>query len=119
MAVVVKKGRPALPAVLMGRFFVVSYRRAYDDYVILLDNAQRDSFELGADITAISGQFALWGCKDLGQRAIDMARSFGAAQAIFKDGRVIALFDRKAKRPPLFDTETLNLNLPALAGSAS
>ena len=51
----------------------------------------------------------LWGIKELGDRTIDLAREFGAAQCIFNPERVVALFDRDKTQIDVFSKERENV----------
>lgn len=89
--------RIAVPEKLPGRFFVLLWDRDQEQFVLYLDNPERDSYKLGGNIPAISVIFKVRGIEALGNRAIDMAREFGKVQVIPDKDRVIPLFDRSAK----------------------
>jgi hypothetical protein len=95
-----------LPLELPGEFFVLQYDRLYERFVLIVDDEDRSSYNLHGDIPAIMGYFKRWGLEEVGNRAIDTAREFGAAQAIPSDGRVIALCNRDPQKPAIkFDDE--------------
>jgi len=110
-----------LPEVLPGAFFVLEYDRNSECFILHVDDEDETSYDLGADIPAIMHQMRRWNMFTIGCEAVDRAKEFGAAQAIPEHedkGRVIALFDRKAKRRPLRDSEEKNYgNLPSLRAS--
>jgi len=94
-----------LPPELPGDFFVLVYDNYMESYTIYIDEGDDGdvpSFALGSNPTVIARQFRLWGHHEIGLESVDRAREFGAAQAIFHNGAVIALFDRTPKVPDVF-----------------
>jgi hypothetical protein len=79
-----------------------------------VDDVRQSSYDLGSDIQGIMAYFEQWGYKKMLCDTLDLAREYGSAQGIFKDGRTIALFDRNPKAPDLFqdERETLPISLP-------
>lgn len=113
------KNRPPFPKELPGKFAVIAYNKDTGSYMLYVDDKRRSSYDLGGVIQGIMNRFEQWGHKELLCNTLDLAREFGAAQGIFKDGRTIALFDRDPKTPPLFPEEiqdTQPLHLPTLKG---
>ena len=83
--------RAPLPESLPGRFFVLGYDRDRATYILVVDDADESSYNLGHDIPTIMQQFERWGLKDIGNRAVDAAREFRLVQVIPKEDRVIRL----------------------------
>ena len=83
--------RSPLPASLPGDFFVLGYDRDRLTYILVADDADNSSYNLGREIPVIMQQFALWGLADLGNRAVDAAREFRLVQVIPHEDRVIRL----------------------------
>ena len=94
--------RAPWPASLPGEFFVLVYDRDAERFRLYVDDAEVSSYDLGNDIQTIMRYFRqmeqIHGPDshyiDLTNRAIDIAKEFGTAQAIFKDRRVLIV------RPP-------------------
>lgn len=101
------KGRAPVPATLPGQFFVLSYDREDQRYVLHVDDAEESTFDLGDDIDDVRAQFLSRGyplvhVNDL----IDRAREFGTCQYIPRAGehvedRVIQILPRAARTPVL------------------
>ena len=96
----------ALPAALPGRFFVLTWDKDAEQFLLYLDNPDRESHRLGSDVQKVMMHFRVWGLYDIGCRAIDVAREFGMAQAIPAPGalasvpglgRVIPMYDRPSQ----------------------
>lgn len=87
-----------LPDVLPGKLFALEWDRDRCVFVIHLQDADYSSFNLGGDLSVVQGHFKRWKLKDVGYRAIDIAREFGAAKASVEDGRVVAVFPRARER---------------------
>lgn len=87
-----------LPDVLPGKLFALEWSRDRHVFILHLQDADFSSFNLGGDITTVMGYFKRWKLKDVGYRAIDIAREFGAAKASIEDGRVVAVFPRSGER---------------------
>lgn len=87
-----------LPDELPGEFFLLQWDRDRETYLLLVDDEDVSSFNLGSDLPLLMAQFKRWGYEETGYRAIDVARSFGQAQAVLHDGRVIPIFDRPNER---------------------
>lgn len=106
----------ALPAALPGRFFVVEYDRDGERFRLYTDDKDKSSYLLPEDVQAVMRQFDLWGYKDIGCRAYDIAREFGACQAIPGDDRTIPLFDRRTRgmTRKLFEERPKHVTLPRL-----
>jgi hypothetical protein len=98
MSIPKPKGVAPLPERLPGAFFLLEYDRTTQRYTLRVDDDDATSYNLGSDIQAIMLRFRLWGHKDLGDRALDLAREFGAAQAIPGEDRVLALFNRTSDK---------------------
>ena len=87
-----KKGpHTPLPESLPGSFFVLGYDRDRDVYILVLDDEDESSFNLGSDVPVVMRRFEQWGLKDIGNRAIDAAREFRLVQVIPHEGRVIRI----------------------------
>jgi hypothetical protein len=80
-----------LPETLLGDFFVLGYDRDRMTYILVADDADDSSYNLGRDIPTIMEQFKRWGWADIGNRAIDAAREFRLVQVIPQEDRVIRL----------------------------
>jgi hypothetical protein len=83
------------PGRLPGEFFVIDYDRDTECFTLIVDDivdgSLPSSYNLGDDIPIAMRYFRLAGIPVIGNHAIDVAREFGAAQAILGDGRVIPL----------------------------
>ena len=99
-----KKDRPPLPKTLPGEFFVLEWEKYRGRFVLHVDDEEHSSYDLGANIRVIMRQFKLWNHETVGNRAVDMAKEFGSAQAILHDNRVIALYDR-GSTPSVWDKD--------------
>lgn len=86
---------PRLPASLPGRYFLLLYDAVRKVYTLVVDDAvnggDNSSYSLGNDVQKIMLQFRVWDHYRLGCEALDRAREFRVAQAIFADGRVRAI----------------------------
>jgi hypothetical protein len=89
-----------LPKELPGDFFLLEWNRDLQSFIIHLDDDDASSHNLGGNIQAVMMRFKLWGLKAIGNSAIDIAKEFGAAQAIPAQNRCRAVFDREAFRNP-------------------
>jgi len=87
-----------LPEKLPGEFFVLEWNRLRETFVIHVEDAQLSSYDLGGVIEKVMLRFELWGHKEIGMQAIDIARSFGAAKCLVPLQRVVPLFDRADAR---------------------
>jgi len=94
-----------LPESLPGDFFVLVYDRLMETYVLLIDDKDGSSYDLGDDIQQMMWQFRRWGHPKLGDSCIDLARTFGSVQGVFKDGRTIPLFKREADKRSVWHKE--------------
>lgn len=83
--------RVPLPTTLPGAFFVLGYDRDRDTFVLVVDDDDESSYNLGRDIPPIMQQFERWGLADIGPRAIDAAREFRLVQVIPREDRIIRL----------------------------
>lgn len=110
--------RPPLPDFLPGEFFVITWDRYAEKFILLVDDEERSSYDLGKNMNFIMRIMRRWAVEWLGSRAIDMAKEFGAAQAILGTDRVIALYERPSAGELLFKDgdEQRVFNLPALSG---
>ena len=95
-----KRGpQAALPKRLPGDFFVLGYDRDRDTYILVTDDEDESSYNLGHDIQKVMRQFEQWGLKEIGNRAIDAAREFRLVQAIPAEDRVIRLAGHNENEP--------------------
>ena len=85
-----------LPVQLPGEFFVLEWNKLRETFILHVDDAEKSSYNLGSDVQIAMMRFRVWGLEDIGNRAIDIAREFGVAQAIPKGNRVIPIFERFA-----------------------
>lgn len=92
--------RAPIPKELPGDFYLLEWDRDRQTYIIHLDDDDGSSHDLGGNVQAVMTRFKLWGLKAIGDRSIDVAREFGAAQAIPAQNRCRAIFDREAFRNP-------------------
>ena len=109
------RNRPPFPNELPGKFVVIEFNRDTAQYKLHVDDSRRSSYDLGGVVQGIMNRFEQWGYMELLCNTLDLAREFGAAQGVFKDGRTIALFDRDPVVPPLFPEdirEGAPINLP-------
>lgn len=113
-----RRDRPPLPKKLPGTFAVIAYNRDSTRYTMYVDDDRQSSYDLGSNVQGIMAYFGQWGHYKMLCDTLDLAREYGSAQGIFKDGRTIALFDRHPKAPDLFqdDHETLPISLPSVKG---
>lgn len=87
-----RKGPKApLPKELPGDWFVLGYDRDRDTHILVVDDEDGSSYNLGHDVQKVMRQFELWGLKEFGNRAIDAAREFRLVQGIPSEDRVIRL----------------------------
>lgn len=86
-----RRPRAPLPKALPGEFFVLAYDRDRSTFILAVDDADHSNYNLGGDVTTLMRHFRTWGLSDIGTRAIDAAREFGAVQAIPAEDRVIRL----------------------------
>lgn len=71
------------------RWFIVRYEREFGTYQVAVPTT-RETYLLG-DEEKTRAYFVRAGVAAVGHRAMDAARSFGAAQALVKEGRAWAL----------------------------
>jgi len=79
------------PEAFPGEFFVLSYDRDREVYLLVVDDEDGSSYNLGSGVPAIMQLMEQWGIKEVGYRAIDAAREFGMVQAIPSQDRVLRL----------------------------
>ena len=104
-----------LPNDLPGDYFLVVYDADTGEYLLVLDDEDGTSHNLGAEMTQIVRYFSRINYSALGNRAVDMAREFGAAQAIKKDGRVTkarSMSQRDTRSDVFQDSERKSNELP-------
>lgn len=117
--------RAPLPNSLPGEFFVIQYDREMERFLLILDDVsetqpQPSSYPLDNDLQKAIRFFKQRGLKEIGCRAIDLAKEFGMAQAILKTGVVIP--DPLRKRPKVrdvfavFEEKMSTPHLPTLSG---
>ena len=96
------------PETLPGKVFALEWSRDREVFILHVQDADASSYNLGGDIPTVQMRFRLWGHADLGNRAIDIAREFGAVKASLVDGRAVAMFSRAAERKSkvIFEEET-------------
>lgn len=79
-----------LPTEFPGDFFVLTWDRDAEVFVLELDDEDNSSFEVGHEPWAVVTLLRLRGyAKDLRELAVDYAREFGCAQVIPDQNRVI------------------------------
>jgi hypothetical protein len=86
--------RVPFPDKLPGEFFVIVRDRSREKYILYVDDAEHSSFELPKEMRQVLDLFKRWNVFQIGTRAHDMAREFGAAQAILGTDRVVALYKK-------------------------
>lgn len=106
--------RPSLPSELPGRYAIIVYDRDDETYQLHVDDVKGSSYSLGDDIQTAMMRFELWGHYKVLCNTLDVAREYGAAQGIFKDGRVIPLFDRSVQQTVWDEKQQASYNLPSL-----
>jgi hypothetical protein len=87
-----------LPDKLPGKLFALEWNRDRLVFILHVQDADFSSFNLGGDFPTVQGHFKRWGLKEVGYRAIDVAREFGGAKASLEDGRVVPVFPRASAR---------------------
>ena len=109
--------RPPLPDALPGEFFVITWDKFAEKYILLVDDAEHSSYDLGKNMNLILRILRGWDVERIGSRAIDMAKEFGVAQAILGTDRVVALYERPDVGKLLFKdgSEQRVFNLPSLS----
>ena len=93
-----------LPTSLPGEFFVLVWNRESQQFELHVDDEDQSSYQMGSDIPKAMAYFAnVLKLGQIGDRAIDVAKEFGAAQVMFREPepRVLMVFDRKAVCPAL------------------
>jgi len=91
-----------IPSVFPGDFFVLSWDRDRETFLLELDDDAESSFDLGTDPARVVLLLRLRGFeKDFRETAVDYAREFGVAQCIPAQQRVIQIIPREAKQPAL------------------
>lgn len=97
--------RAELPTRIVGRYFVLARDRGgfAETWTLTLDDENNTSHTLGTQETEVADYFKRVGFEQLAERFIPIAREFGAVQVVTKDGRCIALYDRKT--PNVFAEE--------------
>lgn len=78
----------APPNPLPGRFCLLAYDRATEEYTLVVDDGARSSYNLGSSVPAVMWYFKTVGKPLMGNRVIDTAREFGVAQGVLRDDRV-------------------------------
>jgi hypothetical protein len=86
--------RAPFPDQLPGEFFVIMYDRDRERYILHTDDAERSSYELPLMMPQILFLLRKWNVSKIGERAVDMAREFGMAQAILGTDRVVAIYKK-------------------------
>lgn len=92
------------PHTLPGRFFVLTWDKMIEKFIVFLDDEENSSFKLDSIQDAML-QMKMWGLGDFGNQCIDQAREFGSVQGIPSQKRCINLFDRKPQRRMVFHEE--------------
>lgn len=103
--------KATLPETLPGRYYVLEWKAGFvgnspaigKRFVLTIDDANHSSYNLGTDVQKVMMQFRIWGQYDLGCKAIDIAKEFGACQVIPSQNRTLAIFDRGLKNPQKID----------------
>jgi hypothetical protein len=106
-----------LPDKLPGEVFALEWNRDKHVFILHIQDADASSYNLSGDIPAARACFRRWGCSELGDRAIDIAKEFGAVKASLVTGRAVAVFPRGGDRTARvsFEEETDGpQNLPSL-----
>jgi len=83
-----------------GRYFLIQYDREEMQYKLTLDAPDTPSYALGDDAIAVVDYLTRLGLRVIGESAVNIAREFGAAQAVLSDGRVIPIFKRPSQERP-------------------
>lgn len=86
------------PRTLPGDFFVVTYDHDEQSYTMFVDDESHSSYNLGSDIEQVMRYFRTTNATELGYKAIDLAKEFGAAQAIPKEDRVFKINSQQPRR---------------------
>jgi len=104
------------PDELPGHFFLIEYDRETECFTLIVDDmidaSGASSYNLGSDMPELMLYFRLIGLEEIGNRTIDIAKEFGAAQAILRDGRVVPLIEGAETNVDVFK-ESDNARIPA------
>lgn len=99
------------PSPLPGAYFVIVWDRELLRFELQTDDEEASTYNLGADISKIMTWLRRVGMLEIGSRALDQAREFGAAQAIPAQGRVVNLKEKLDTTRKLFEKEEENLDV--------
>jgi hypothetical protein len=102
-----RKTQPQPPDQLPGRYLVMKYNRETEAFVIVLDDADHSSYNLGSAVGPITIRMEnVWRLAPFFvTRIMGMARTFKAVQAVFADQRIIALIERSHRKINAFQHE--------------
>lgn len=90
--------KPKLPETLPGEFFVLVRDHDRERYTLIVDDADRTSYNLGSDIGRLMIQFRIWNLGPLGDNVIDLAKEFGACQGIPRENKAVPVFERPSDK---------------------
>lgn len=79
------------PRTIPGEFFVLAYDRYDQTYTLFVDDGSHSSYNLGNDIESVMRYFKVINVAELGNRAIDLAKEFGASQCVPSEDRVFRI----------------------------
>ena len=93
--------RAPLPQTFPGEFFVLTWDRDRESFVLYVDDESESSYDLGHEPMQVVNDLQLRGFnKHFRETAVDYAREFGMAQCIPSEGRVVQILPRDAAKAP-------------------
>lgn len=91
-----------VPLAFPGDFFVLTWDREGETFILETDDDAESSYDLGSDPLEVVELLRLRGCrKRFRESAVDYAREFGAAQGIPSENRVVQILPRDVPKPVL------------------
>lgn len=90
--------RAPVPRTPPGSFFLVAFDRESGAYTLVVDDETHSSYNLGDDVAAVMAYFRHTAAPELGYRAVDLAREFGAAQVVPGEDRVFKVTPTPSQR---------------------
>jgi hypothetical protein len=95
-----------IPNVFPGDFFLLTWRRDTESFLLELDDETHSSYDLGSDPIGVVQMLRLRGFeKKFREEAVDLSREFGIAQCIPAQRRVLPVIPRTVPKPDIFAEE--------------